>query len=111
MEELEGIIFEIIIHGGNARALAYEALEKSRNGEYAEADRLMEECKQEMTLAHNTQTRLVQDEVRGEDVKISLLLIHAQDQLMTSMAEQSLIQQLIAMQKEINELKQAKEVQ
>lgn len=105
MEELETIIFEIIIHGGNARALAYEALEKARKKEYEEVDRLMEECKEEMTLAHNTQTKLVQDEVKGEDVNISLLLIHAQDQLMTSMAEQTLIQQMIEMQKEINALK------
>ncbi|SFH54729.1 PTS lactose/cellobiose transporter subunit IIA [Pisciglobus halotolerans] len=106
MEDLETIIFDIIIHSGNARALAYDALEKARSGEYKEIDRLMNECKEEMTLAHNTQTKLVQDEVRGEDVKISLLLIHAQDQLMTSMTEQTLIQQMIEMQKEINTLRE-----
>lgn len=105
MEDLETIIFEIIVHGGNARALAYEALEKARLNEYEETDRLMEECKKEMNLAHNTQTKLVQDEVRGNDVNISLLLIHAQDQLMTSMAEQTLILQMIEMQKEINTLR------
>lgn len=105
MEELETIIFNIIIHGGNARALAYEALEKAREADYEEVERLLEECRQEMTLAHNTQTKLVQDEVKGENVKISLLLIHAQDQLMTSMTEQTLIQQMIEMQKEINALK------
>lgn len=105
MEELETIIFDIIIHGGNARALAYEALEKAREADYEEVERLLEECRQEMTLAHNTQTKLVQDEVKGENVKISLLLIHAQDQLMTSMTEQTLIQQMIEMQKEINALK------
>lgn len=105
MEELETIIFDIIIHGGNARALAYEALEKAREADYEEVERLLEECRQEMTLAHNTQTQLVQDEVKGENVKISLLLIHAQDQLMTSMTEQTLIQQMIEMQKEINALK------
>lgn len=108
MEELETIIFEIISHGGNARALAYEALEKARAAEYEESDRLMEECQQEMNLAHNTQTKLVQDEIRGADVKISLLLIHAQDQLMTSMAEQTLIMQMISMQKELNDLKVTK---
>ncbi|MER2002446.1 MAG: PTS lactose/cellobiose transporter subunit IIA [Carnobacterium inhibens] len=105
MEDLEMIIFDIIGHGGNARALAYEALEKARAGSYEECDQLMEECKKEMNLAHNTQTKMVQDEIRGEDIKISLLLIHAQDQLMTSMAEQTLIMQMIEMQKELNALK------
>lgn len=108
MEELETIIFEIIGHGGNARALAYESLEKAREANYEESDRLMEECKQEMNMAHNTQTKLVQDEIRGTDIKISLLLIHAQDQLMTSMAEQALIKQMIEMQKELNALKTVK---
>ncbi|EMF0116075.1 PTS lactose/cellobiose transporter subunit IIA, partial [Enterococcus hirae] len=35
--------------------------------------------------------------------EISLLLIHAQDQLMTVMSEQALIERLIKMQKQINE--------
>lgn len=102
---MEERIFEIIIHGGNARGMAYEALEKARAGEYEEVERLLTECKSEMTLAHNTQTKLVQDEIRGDEIKISLLLIHAQDQLMTAMAEQTLILQMIDMQKEINLLK------
>lgn len=102
---MEERIFEIIIHGGNARGMAYEALEKARVGDYDEVERLLAECKAEMTLAHNTQTKLVQDEIRGDEIKISLLLIHAQDQLMTAMAEQTLILQMIEMQKEINDLK------
>ena len=70
-----------------------------------EVERLLAVLKSEMTLAHNTQTKLVQDEIRGDEIKISLLLIHAQDQLMTAMAEQTLILQMIDMQKEIDLLK------
>lgn len=103
---MEEMIFNIIVHGGNARAFAYEALKEAREGNYDKADELMVQCKEEMTLAHNTQTELVQMDVRGEDVKISLLLVHAQDQLMTTMSEQSLIMQMIEMQKEINILKE-----
>lgn len=103
---MEEMIFNIIVHGGNARAFAYEALKEAREGNYDKTDELMVQCKEEMTLAHNTQTELVQMDVRGEDVKISLLLVHAQDQLMTTMSEQSLIMQMIEMQKEINILKE-----
>lgn len=102
---MEEIIFEIIVHAGSARALAYDALKAARAGEIEKIDSLLEECKKEMTLAHNMQTKLVQDEIRGEDITISLLLIHAQDQLMTTMSEQTLILQMIEMQKEINGLK------
>lgn len=102
---MEEIIFEIIVHAGNARALAYEALKSAQAGEIEAIDSILDNCKKEMTLAHNMQTKLVQDEIRGEDIKISLLLIHAQDQLMTTMSEQTLILQMIEMQKEINQLK------
>ncbi|APB30548.1 PTS lactose/cellobiose transporter subunit IIA [Vagococcus teuberi] len=103
---MEEQIFNIIVHGGNARGFAYEALEACRKGEYEKVDELLKQSKDEMVLAHNTQTELVQKDVRGESVEISLLMIHAQDQLMTTMSEQTLIEQMIIMQKEINELRE-----
>lgn len=103
---MEEKIFEIIVHSGNARSMLYEALEKTREGKSKEADQLLNEAKKEMTVAHNVQTNLVQAEINGdESVKVSLLLIHAQDQLMTTMSEETLIKQMIDMQKEINVLK------
>lgn len=104
MEELETQIFEIISHSGTARANLYEALTAARNGNIEESKTLMDEADQEMTLAHNVQTKLITADLEGK-TKISLLLIHAQDQLMTTMSEQTLIQQLISMQEEINELR------
>lgn len=102
---MEEEIFEIIVHSGTARGKIFEALDKSRaNGSQAEIDELMAEAKAEMVLAHNVQTKLITDEMNG-DTKVTLLLIHAQDQFMTTMSEQSLIEQMIAMQQEINELK------
>lgn len=102
---MEEEIFEIIVHSGNARAKIYEALESSRaNKSQEEIDELLNEAKDEMTIAHNVQTKLITDEMNGES-KVNLLLIHAQDQFMTTMSEQALIEQLIVMQKEINELK------
>lgn len=102
---MEKQIFEIIIHSGTARGKIYEALEKVRNNDSQnEIDELLAEAKDEMVLAHNVQTKLITDEING-DTKITLLLIHAQDQLMTTMSEQALIEQMIIMQQEINVLK------
>lgn len=102
---MEDQIFEIIVHSGTARGKIYDALEKARNdGSQNEIDELLADAKNEMVLAHNVQTKLITDEMNG-DTKITLLLIHAQDQFMTTMSEQSLIEQMIAMQQEINALK------
>lgn len=102
---MEEQIFNIIIHAGNARGLSYDALRAARKENYVECDKLLKESKEEMSLAHNTQTELIQTETQGKNVDKSLLLIHAQDQLMTTMAEQTLILEMIEMQKEINLLK------
>ncbi len=104
MENLEEQIFEIISHSGSARANLYEALGEARNGDLDKSQELMNEADSEMTAAHNVQTKLITADLNG-GTKISLLLIHAQDQLMTTMSEQTLIEQLIKMQAEINELK------
>lgn len=104
MEELEQQIFEIITHSGSARAMLYEALTEVQKGDVVKADELMDSSSKEMTLAHNVQTKLITADMNG-GTKISLLLIHAQDQLMTTMSEQTIIEQMIKMQKEINELK------
>lgn len=104
MEELETQIFEIITHSGTARANLYEALAATRDGDDPKCEALMKEANDEMTAAHNVQTKLITADLDG-GTKISLLLIHAQDQLMTTMSEQTLIEQMINMQQEINALK------
>lgn len=52
-----------------------------------------------MAEAHKTQTRLIQDEINGEKVDTSLLMIHAQDHLMTALSEKSLIEKMIELYK------------
>lgn len=108
---LEQLIFEIISYGGEARAKAYQALEAVRaQASKEEVSALLKESHDSMTKAHNIQTKLVQAELQGEEgIQPTLLLIHAQDQLMTAMAEKALIEQLIDMQEEINELKRLQE--
>lgn len=101
MENQENVIFDLIVHSGNARGLLYDALDAAENGSYEESDLLMKKAEDEMVVAHNVQTELIQDDLRGNG-NISLLLIHAQDQFMTTMSEQALIERLIKMQKKIN---------
>ncbi len=98
--ELE--IFEIISHGGDARGFAYEALKAARQNEMKKADELLVKAQEELDLAHNTQTKLIQAELNGEDLKMSLLMVHAQDQLMTAISEKNLIEQMVEMLKIIH---------
>ncbi|MCY1039239.1 PTS lactose/cellobiose transporter subunit IIA [Staphylococcus nepalensis] len=102
-EQNEQSIFEIISHGGNARSLAYEALDAATEFNFEQANQFMEQAKQEMSKAHNIQTELIQSEINGDKVETSLLMIHAQDHLMTAISEKNLIKKMIVLYKKLEE--------
>lgn len=101
-EKMEVIIFEIISQGGNAKGLAYEALKAAENGDYEKADELLKEADKCLLEVHNIQTELIQAEARGENTKVSLLFVHAQDHLMTAIEAKSLIEHIIKLHKKID---------
>lgn len=109
MDNLEEIIFSIIIHGGNARAKAYDALKSAQNGDFKEAEDLMLEAEKEIGSAHRIQTGIIQKEADGEKVDISVLFVHAQDHLMTAIAEKGLIENMIDLYKRIEQLEKGEE--
>jgi cellobiose PTS system EIIA component len=45
--------------------------------------------------AHHIQTSLIQQEIRGEKVEISLLMIHAQDHLMNAITMKDLATEVV----------------
>ncbi|HMM20331.1 MAG TPA: PTS lactose/cellobiose transporter subunit IIA [Selenomonadales bacterium] len=107
---METVIFEIILHAGNARAEAYEALRSARAGDFAAAAGHLRQAEEEVGVAHRVQAEIIQGEARGEKAEISLLLVHAQDHLMTAIAEKSLIENMVDMQKTIHRLERQLEV-
>ncbi|KXG78438.1 Lichenan-specific phosphotransferase enzyme IIA component [Fervidicola ferrireducens] len=100
----ENSIFEIIAYGGNARAKAYEAIERAKNGDFDMAEKHLKEADDEMHKAHDVQTRIIQEEAQGIKQELSVLLVHAQDHLMTAMAERTLIENLIDLYRRVQEL-------
>lgn len=92
---MENEIFELIAYGGNARSLAYEALEAAEDYDFNKADEILKQSQEELSHAHKTQTTLIQRELNGKTIEKSLLLIHAQDHLMTAISEQKLIEHMI----------------
>lgn len=102
----EEIIFEIILHGGNARAEAYEALRASEEGNFDKADEHMKIADKEVGIAHKIQTEIIQQEVQGKKYDMTVLFIHAQDHLMTAIAEKTLIEGMVKMHKKIKALEE-----
>jgi len=101
--EPEYVIMQLIMHAGDARSLAIEAVRAARKGVFDEASKLMIECQEKMVQAHKFQTELIFAESNGENVPISLLMIHAQDHVMNAMTVKDMAFEMIAMAKEIKE--------
>lgn len=100
----EEIIFEIILHAGNARAEAYDALRAAQAGDFDSAIDHLQRAEAEIGAAHQVQTGMLQQEAQGRKVDITLLLVHAQDHLMTAISEKSLIENMVEMHKTIRQL-------
>lgn len=100
-EALDGemVAMGIIASAGDARSYAFAALEEAKKGNFAEADRLLEECRKAGVEAHQAQTELLVAEANGNAPQMNVLLVHAQDHFMTSMLAEELIRELITLYK------------
>lgn len=101
-EQMEMTVMEIIVNSGECRSNAMEAIGYARNGEFDRADEAIVQANEAILKAHHVQTDLIQKEVAGEKTEISMLLIHCQDQLMTSMLCKDLATEFITMYKEFS---------
>ena len=98
MEGLELIAFEIISNVGMAKSLAIEALRVVRSGNYAEGEERLSEAAKYLTEGHHAHTSLIQKEAAGEKTE-SLMLMHAEDQMMSAEVIKSLAEEMIEMYK------------
>ena len=81
--EEETRCLELITHAGMGRSEAYAALQAAKRGDFAAAEAHLAESERELGAAHTAQTRWLAGEAQGVGMAPSLLLVHAQDQLMT----------------------------
>ncbi|SEO56605.1 PTS system, cellobiose-specific IIA component [Amphibacillus marinus] len=97
----EQAIFEIIANAGDARDLTYQALDQVAEGNIEKAFELVEQAEKTMDQAHNAQTKLIQQEIQGEKVDGSLLMVHAQDHLMTAISEHQMVKRMLPIFKKL----------
>ncbi len=99
------ISFQIILHAGNARSSAMEAIAFAKEGKFTEAKDKLEDAKKELNEAHHSQTELIQAEARGESVDVNVILVHSQDHLMTAMAIKDLAVEFVELYEKLAEAK------
>lgn len=93
--ENEEVIFQIILHSGDARENIIEAIKVLQDDNIKESYECLEKANQCLNKAHKVQSTLIFDEINGEGVSLSLLMVHAQDHLMTTMAMRDFAKEIV----------------
>lgn len=99
MEDINSIAFELILYAGNGRSSSMEAIQEAKKGNFERAEELLKEATKELGKAHKFQTKLIQAEASGESNPVNILLIHAQDHLMTAMTVRDLATEIVEVYK------------
>ena len=97
MVKHETEIFTLILHGGNGRSAAMEAIHAAKERNMDLAREKLKEANNALNEAHHIQTSLIQSEIGGTPTEISLLMIHAQDHLMNAMTVKDLAKEFVDM--------------
>lgn len=105
MAQEEGQLLEtimgLIMHGGDAKSNAMEAIYAAKKGDFEEADKKIEDADKALNDAHKSQTSLLTQEASGDSVEISLLLVHGQDHLMNAITFKDLAVEVIDLYRKI----------
>ena len=104
MEGIELISFQIISAVGTAKSCYVEAMGLAENGKFEEADAKIKEGEEIFVQGHSAHASLIQKEASGEGVTPTLLLLHAEDQLMSAETIKIMAERIIKLNKAVKDL-------
>ena len=84
MEGLELICFKIISAVGTARSMYIEAVALAKQGKVEEARQQIKDGEVIFAGGHTEHAKIITNEASGTKTEINLLLMHAEDQLMSA---------------------------
>lgn len=105
-EDIQLIAFNIILHSGNAKTKIHAAFKVMRESDFDNANVLLEEANQEILEAHQSQTELLHSYANGTKINMEIIMVHAQDHLMTTMIMRELAIEMCYLYQKVVDLEQ-----
>lgn len=96
----EEIPFLMISNVGFAKSCFIKSIQQSREKNFDEAQKLIEEGEGYFLEGHHVHTDLIQQEASTGDTNISLLLVHAEDQMTSAEVFRILSKEFLELYKE-----------
>ncbi|MBR1420022.1 MAG: PTS lactose/cellobiose transporter subunit IIA [Selenomonadaceae bacterium] len=100
MEGLEQIAFQIITAVGTARSCYIEAIQEAKKGNFEKAEQMIKDGEEAFSGGHDVHLQLLTREANGESA-VSILIIHAEDQLMSAEGFHTIAQEFIDLYKKL----------
>lgn len=101
-ENLLEMIMSLILHGGDAKSCAMEAIQAAKAGDFEEAVNKLDETSEALNKAHKAQNALLSKEARGDSIQQTLLLTHGQDHLMNAITTKDLAIEIIDLHRKMD---------
>lgn len=95
-------VMGLIMNSGDAKSNAMEAIQLAKQDKFEEANKKIQAAEEALINAHHSQTAMLTKEAQGESVEISLLTVHSQDHLMTSITFVDLAKEIIELYQKID---------
>ncbi|WP_041499300.1 MULTISPECIES: PTS lactose/cellobiose transporter subunit IIA [Companilactobacillus] len=96
---------ELISVAGTAKSQCVEAMTIAETGDIDGAREKLKVAHKTLHEAHNIQTKWMTDEMNGEKVEKSIMLIHSQDHFISADIMMTVAEKVINLHEELNTLK------
>jgi PTS system cellobiose-specific IIA component len=97
LEEMQAAAFQIITYSGEARSSYVEAIRTAREGRIDEAKEIIKAGERSYNKIHKVHASFIQREASGEELPFSLILMHAEDQMLTTETLKIMASEMIEM--------------
>lgn len=101
MEGNELLSFQMISFTGSARSCFVEAIMAAKEGDFEKAEQLMTEGEEQFIEGHRIHAKMIQKEAQDGATELNLLLIHAEDQMMSADVLKIIAKEIIDIHKRI----------
>ena len=99
-------LMQLIVKSSKVTTLAMQSVKSALAGDISSARHLLDEARAKGVEAHNVQTEMIQQEIRGEGDSPTLLSVHAQDHFMNSQLLLEVVNIIVGQQEQIEALKE-----
>lgn len=102
-EKLTEIAFGIIASAGEAKSLFMDSINDSENFKFTEAEEKIKKAREALASTHNLHYDVIIQESQGNDLNLSVLFIHAEDQFMSAETTGNMAEKFFSLYKLLKE--------